>query len=118
MASFPKLKTGAVAQYPLARQSKFQNQIVRFLDGTDQRYRDSAGERLSWKIDLSELDAGELAALEKFFQEAQGAFGSFEFVDPWDDRVHEHCSLDGDLLRLATLAESRGETTLTIVKDL
>ena len=53
MATFPKLKTSAVAQYPLARREQFQNQTVRFVDGREQRYRDSAGARLEWDIQLS-----------------------------------------------------------------
>ena len=50
----------------------------------EQRYRDSAGARLEWEIQLSELDEGELAAIEEFFLANQGAFGSFSFTDPWD----------------------------------
>ena len=53
MAAFPKLKTGAIAQYPVTRREQFQNQTVRFVDGTEQRYRDSAGSRLEWEIQLS-----------------------------------------------------------------
>ena len=77
MATFPKLKTNAIAQYPLARREQFQNQTVRFVDGSEQRYRDSAGARLEWDIQLSQLDEGELAAIEEFFLASQGAFGSF-----------------------------------------
>ena len=39
MASFPQLKTSAVAQYPARRTAIFRNQSVRFLDGREQRYR-------------------------------------------------------------------------------
>src|ERR1019366_2620156 len=77
MATFPQLKTNAIAQYPVARREQFQNQTVRFVDGSDQRYRDSAGPRMEWEIELSELDEGELAAIEEFFLASQGAFGSF-----------------------------------------
>src|ERR1017187_2058814 len=67
MATFPQLKTNAIAQYPVARREQFQNQTVRFVDGSDQRYRDSAGARMEWEIQLSELDEGELAVIEEFF---------------------------------------------------
>jgi hypothetical protein len=40
MATFPKLKTNAVAQYPASKTARYQNQALRFLDGTEQRYRD------------------------------------------------------------------------------
>ena len=42
MTTFPKLKTNAVAQYPLGRRVVFQNQSLTFVDGTQQRYRDGA----------------------------------------------------------------------------
>ena len=117
MATFPKLKTGAVAQYPLARRAKFQNQIVRFVDGSDQRYRDSAGAHLEWAIQLSLLDASEMAAVEEFFRANQGAFGRFEFIDPWDGQVYDNCSIAGDILQLATLSETGGNTKLIVVRN-
>jgi phage-related protein len=118
MATFPKLKTNAIAQYPVARREQFQNQTVRFVDGSEQRYRDSAGARLEWEIQLSQLDEGELAAIEEFFLASQGAFGSFSFTDPWDGHVHDDCSVAGDGLALVTLAEMRGSTRLTVVRNI
>ena len=117
MATFPKLKTGAIAQYPMARRARFQNQIVRFVDGSDQRYRDSAGARLEWQIQLSRLDDAEMAAIDEFFRANQGAFGRFEFVDPWDGQVYGDCSIAEDVLQLAMLAETRGNTRLTVVRN-
>ena len=37
---FPTLKTGAVMQYPGKRILQFSTDVVRFLDGTEQRYRE------------------------------------------------------------------------------
>ena len=82
------------------------------------RYRDSAGARLEWDIQLSQLDEGELAAIEEFFLASQGAFGSFCFTDPWDGKVHDNCSLAGDGLALVTAAEMRGSTKLTVVRNI
>ena len=118
MATFPKLKTTAMAQYPMARRARFQNQTVRFVDGSEQRYRDSAGTRLQWEIQLSELDEGELAAMEEFFLAGQGAFGSFTFTDPWDGQVYDNCSVAADELAVTTVAELRGSTKLTIVRNI
>jgi phage-related protein len=117
MASFPKLKTNAIVQYPLTRREKFQNQTVRFLDGSQQRYRDSGAPRLEWEIQLSLLDEGELAAIEEFFLASQGGFGTFSFTDPWDGRVHDNCSVAADDLALLTVAEMRGNTKLTVVRN-
>ena len=118
MATFPELKTTAIAQYPLARREQFQNQTVRFVDGREQRYRDSAGARLEWDIQLSQLDEGELAAIEEFFLENQGEFGHFSFTDPWDGKVYENCSMAIDGLALVTAAEMRGSTRLTVVRNI
>ena len=117
MATFPQLKTGAVAQYPVVRRGEFRNQTVRFMDGTDQRYRDSAAPRQSWQVSLSELDETELAAIEEFFLANQGSFGSFAFTDPWDGHVYDDCSLAADGLSAAVVAEMRGATQLTVVRN-
>jgi phage-related protein len=118
MTTFPTLKTNAVAQYPVARREQFQNQTVRFVDGSDQRYRDSAGARMEWDIQFSELDEGELAAIEEFFLANQGAFGSFSFTDPCDGHVYDDCSVADDGLALVTEGEMRGNTKLTVVRNI
>ncbi|MCU1235008.1 MAG: hypothetical protein JWP63_2975 [Candidatus Solibacter sp.] len=117
MATFPVLKTGAVAQYPIVRTARFQNQTVRFVGGTDQRYRDASAAKQRWQIQLSALDEGELAAIEEFFEANQGAYGSFGFTDPWDGHVYDDCSLELDTLDLITVSEMRGLTQFTVVQN-
>ena len=80
MATFPQLKTGAVAQYPATKSLRYQNQTLRFLDGTEQRYRDSAGPLHQWVINVNELDESEMAAFEQFFENNQGRLASFAFA--------------------------------------
>ena len=67
---------------------------------------------------MSELDEGELAAIEEFFLASQGAFGSFSFTDPWDGQVHDNCSVATDELALVTAGEMRGGTRLTVVRNI
>jgi hypothetical protein len=117
MATFPLLKTGAVAQYPATKSVRFQNQIVRFLDGKEQRYRDAAGPLHQWVIRLSELDDGEMTAIEQFFEDNQGRLGSFAFTDPWDGTHYANCSVASDELTLGSAAEMRGKTSVTIVEN-
>src|ERR1700751_3955474 len=114
MATFPKLKTDAVAQYPLGRTTTFQNQTLTFVDGNQQRYRDGGAVRLRWDIRLANLDEGELAAIEEFFLANQGAFGNFAFTDPIDGTVYDDCSMESDALSALTAAEMRGSAKLTI----
>jgi len=117
MATFPTLKTDAVAQYPASRILRFQNQTLRFVDGTEQRYRDSAGPLHRWVIRLSQLDEGEMDALETFFAANEGAFTSFAFTDPWDGTVYPSCSFGGDELDESFSAELRGGTTLLVIEN-
>ena len=117
MVTFPILKTGAVAQYPAGKSMQYRNQVVRFLDGSEQRYRDSAGPLHQWIIRLSELDDSEMAAVEGFFEGNQGRLGSFAFTDPWDGSQYPDCSLAKDELDFSLTAEMSAETTLTVVEN-
>ena len=114
---FPKLKTGAVAQYPARGGIRFINQSLRFIDGTEQRYRDSVGPLRHWEIRLSQLDEGEMAAIEAFFEAHEGAALSFSFTDPWTGRLYPDCSLELDGLEFTSLGEMSGETSLIVVEN-
>src|ERR1044072_8323158 len=103
--TFPILRTGAVAQYPAERSLRFRNQSVRFVDGTEQRYRDSAGALHRWQIRLDRIDEREASALEDFFSASQGTYDSFTFTDPWDGTEYPSCSLENDGFDVVTLGE-------------
>lgn len=117
MSTFPSLKTHAVAQYPATKAIEFQNQVLRFVDGREQRYRDSAGPLPRWTIRLEALDETELAALEEFFRSNQGRFGSFDFTDPWDGQKYPNCGIQSDDLELAAIGEMRAKTSLIILQN-
>jgi hypothetical protein len=117
MATFPKLKTNAVAQYPAKKSIQFKNQNLRFVDGFEQRYRDSAGPLGRWVIRLDQLDDTEMAALDQFFVLNQGTFGDFAFTDPWDATVYANCSIASDQIYLSSAEEYRGASSLTIVQN-
>ncbi|MGD0048631.1 MAG: DUF2460 domain-containing protein [Bryobacteraceae bacterium] len=114
MASFPTLKTSAVAQYPASKLVTFQNQVVRFVDGSEQRYRDCAGPLHQWVIRLNELDETEMAALEQFLASNQGSFGSFFFTDPWSNQTYTNCSFADDVIGLTSVEEMHGQTSVTV----
>jgi len=117
MATFPKLKTSAVAQYPARRATVFQNETVRFVGGREQRYRDCAGALHRWEIGLAQLDECEIAEVAEFFAENEGSLGNFAFTDPWDGTVYPSCSLAADDLEWALLGEMSGETSLTVLEN-
>jgi hypothetical protein len=82
--SFPVLKTGAVAQYPLARSVRFSTQAVRFLDGSQQKFRLYGSGLRRWTVKLDQLDETELSALIDFVDAQGGA--TFSFTDPGSGR--------------------------------
>ncbi|MBI2686418.1 MAG: DUF2460 domain-containing protein [Acidobacteria bacterium] len=94
MNEFPRLKTGAVAQYPARRETRFSTQIMRFVDGGEQRFREFSGPLRRWTVELMTLDDEEMDALEAFFAAEQGGSGTFTFVDPWDGTEYPGCSLE------------------------
>jgi Conserved hypothetical protein 2217 (DUF2460) len=117
MPSFPTLKTSAVAQYPATKTIQFQNQVLRFVDGTEQKYRDNGGPLRQWVIRLDALDETELASLEQFFAANQGRLGSFAFTDPWDASQYANCSLAADGIELMASGELRCQTSLTVIEN-
>ena len=117
MATFPALKTGAVAQYPLERTTVFSTAIFRFVDGAEQRMPRYATRLHRWKIDLSLLDESELATLGDFFAVQGGRAGVFSFTDPWDGTVYSNCSFDADQATFTLAAASRGETVLAVKEN-
>ena len=114
MAAFPKLKSGAIMQYPGGRSLGFATRIVRFLDGTEQRYRERKTATRRWLIRLSLLDEQELFTLDSFFQSSQGQTGTFEFYDPWDDIAYPNCSFEQPTLVLNWSGPGNGEAELIV----
>jgi len=79
---FPRLSSGAVAQYGSPMGSVWPAQVIRFLDGTDQRFLSSDSPLRRWLIDLRLLNESEVAAVEAFFNAVSGEFLLFIFPDP------------------------------------
>lgn len=114
MTSFPVLSTGAVAQYPSSRAVQASVHVLRFVDGSEQRFRSTKGAARRWVIRLSQVSDVELTAIEAFFAERQGRAGSFEFTDPWDGTVYSDCSFEHDEIETLIVGEDRGAVELAI----
>jgi len=117
MTTFPSLKTDAVMQYPATREFRYDNAVLRFLDGSQQCYRESKDALLRWQIRLDLLDEGELATLQAFFDSNQGRYGSFTFVDPWDSTEYSDCSLEQDTFEFELAGEMRARTTIVVKQN-
>jgi len=114
MSQFPILKTGAVMQYPARKDVQFATTVVRFMDGSEQRFRLYPAPLHSWRIELSLLDESELHQLREFFRQQEGAFGSFGFTDPWTGTNYPACSLQSDSMNDSLLDVSNGKASLVI----
>ena len=114
MSEFPTLRTGAVMQYPAQRSRTYSTYVLCFLDGSEQRYRESGKALHRWVVRLDQLDEAELSSIQDFFSTQQGRFGSFSFVDPWDGAVYASCSLENDVHLSEIEGEGRSRTTLII----
>jgi hypothetical protein len=117
MSAFPRLKTGAITQYPASRSVSHSTDVFQFLDGSKQKYRQAGASTKSWAIQLDLLDDTELAEIAEFFQTQQGRFGAFSFVDPWDGLIHPNCSFATDELVMQLAAEGRGSLKLIIQEN-
>ena len=114
MVAFPVLKTGAILQYPATRIVAFATSVYRFLDGSEQRYRDFAAPVRRWVVRLNLLTEGEIAELDRFYASLHGGASSFEFTDPWDGTVYPNCYFENDNLALQAQEEGRARTSFTI----
>src|SRR5690606_37176964 len=100
--SFPRLKTGALAQYPTTRELTRPVETVRFLDMGRQAYVESRSSLRRWRLRMNLLDESELAAVVEFFTEMRGSLGRFEFEDPVTGEVVANCRFDADELALSS----------------
>jgi len=112
MATFPVLKTGAVAQYPLDRGVRFSTQAVRFMDGSQQRFRLYGAGLRRWTLKLDQLDEQELGAVIAFVEQQGSA--AFAFTDPLTGANAATCMISGQQFDATMSREMNGQTTVVI----
>jgi hypothetical protein len=110
--TFPTLRTGAVAQYPLERTTRYATEGVRFLDGSEQKFRILGNPLHRWAIQLDLLDEQELGAVIAFVDQQEGA--SFAFTDPVTGSVFARCAISGEQFDAAMTGEMKGRASLVI----
>ncbi len=112
MANFPTLKTGAIAQYPLAVKFRYSTQAVQFLDGSRQTFRLYPAGLRRWSVQLAGLDDQELDLLISFV-EAQGG-APFSFTDPVTGATVANCILSGGSASAGMEKELSGQTQFLV----
>lgn len=116
MSTFPRLKSGSVAQYPLRAGLRFATHTTRFLDGTEQRFPLRGQVKRRWVIRLELLEEAELSVLEDFFADRKGRLLSFTFTDPRDQIEYPDCSFESDAMSLS-LAGPMDARTVIVVRE-
>jgi hypothetical protein len=114
MSAFPTLKTGAVLQYPAQRATYLSTPVLRFVDGSEQRFRGYATPLHRWIVRLDLLDEVEVHQLREFFRIQGGAGGTFAFTDPWDGANYPNCSVLEDTMVETLLGAANVKTSLTV----
>lgn len=112
--TLPALKTGAPAQYPSSKSVSYSSYVVKFLDGSDQRYRNYSVPLTQWSFPLAMLDDSEMTLLGQFFAGQQGQYGSFSLYDPWTQTEHASCSFSQDTITNTLKEEAAGSTEIAI----
>jgi len=116
MAEFPKLKTGAVAQYPMMREVRVRTRVLPFIDGTEQRYLIEKPLR-RWVIRLDALDEGEAVGIDEFVRRHLETLESFAFTDPWSGVTYPQCVVEGSGHGLAAASESTCGLGLIVAEE-
>jgi hypothetical protein len=112
MTAFPVLKTGAVAQYPLQGSIRFRTEAVRFLDGSQQKYRIYGGGLRRWSVKLALLDDQELATLIAFADQQGSA--PFAFTDPATGQSVSRCVIGADRFQARARGEMQSDAEIAI----
>jgi hypothetical protein len=82
MLVFPQLVTGAVALYPVTRQSVLRTVVNTLADGSTVVYSDPAAAKTMWELQAKGLTADEWNSIEALFDAVGGQWQTFTLLDP------------------------------------
>jgi len=116
MATFPALSSGAVIQYPSGVSIGQGIGVIRFIDGTDQRFVNQGRMLRQWQIQLSLLSEFEVHRLETFFAGQQGDYSTFDFPDPISATTVPNCRFASSELTTEYLATNVSSASLWVME--
>ena len=116
MATFPRLSSNAVTQYPAPQAHVRAGRIVRFVDGSDQRFIALGKALRSWQINLTLLNDQELADTEAFFEAQSGEYAVFDFIDPASGAIVPNCRFSVPTFVMAYQATDVGATSFWVIE--
>jgi hypothetical protein len=110
------LSSGAISQYPAPLTTGQAAQVIRFLDGSDQRYLTQSKMLRSWEIQLDLLNEAEIQQIEAFFISQQGDYLSFVFPDPFTGSMVPNCRFGAPGLLSTYVAVDASSTSLWVIE--
>lgn len=116
MANFPVLSSGAVCQYPAPLTIGQAVQVIRFLDGSDQRCLTQGRMLRAWQIRLDLLNEQEIQQLEEFFGAQAGDYSPFIFADPFSGTEVPNCYLGAPGLASEYLGADVSSSSLWVIE--
>jgi hypothetical protein len=116
MLTFPLLNSGAVAQYPLPLSYTSPVAIIRFIDGTDQRFVARGTTLRTWRIHNAFLNEDEIYQVELFFESTKGQYSLFDFPDPYSGVLVPNCRLGENALSTDYVGVDLASSSLWVVE--
>ncbi len=116
MATFPALSSGAVTQYPTGISIGQVVGVIRFIDGSDQRFLNQGRALRQWQIKLSLLSEYEVSQLQAFFAGQQGDYSAFDFPDPISSVNVPNCRFASSELTTEYLAADLCSASLWVME--
>lgn len=116
MLEFPRLSTNAIAQYPFRQAVQFQTFRHRFLDRSEQCFRQRRVASREWDIDLSLLTQEEADRIREFVRAVAGRGTEFLFTDPRTGLQYVSM-LAEDTVPLSQVSISDGRSRMKIISS-
>jgi hypothetical protein len=116
MATFPLLSSGAITQYPAPQVTGQGVDVIRFMDGTDQRYLTQGRQLRRWQIRLDLLNGTETQQIESFFTAQQGDYSTFAFPDPFSGTAVPKCRIGTAELVTQYVAVDAASTSFWVIE--
>lgn len=82
MLYYPQLSTGAVSQFPVARNVKMRTVANQLPSGLAIRMDDPGMRRVQWQLRYAALTDAERSSMEDLFEASEGRLNTFTFLDP------------------------------------
>ncbi|MBL8179952.1 MAG: hypothetical protein JNK48_35055 [Bryobacterales bacterium] len=114
MAVIPIEQTNSPAEYPLHATKRFHNSSIRFLDGTEQRFRARHQPSMIWQLQYRNQNPGEMAAWMPFLDGALGSQSVFDFIDPVGMTVHSGSRMAANDVEVEQVGVHRADIAIAI----